>query len=144
MNYNYDLKYNCSKFLDVRNLKEQVKKALCYQKLVWPFTVWLNCSSDLKNVSNSRSSALNFKIFSQSLDYFLSQKIKPILGTKYHYKPDLTFFLFFSLSFLFNQLLKLVKHANFNGNERVCGVFKFNISFSYHSFYPLWEGRCCP
>ena len=59
-NFNYD----CSIFLDVRNLQEQVKKALCYQKLFWPFTVWINRSSDLKNFANSWPSASNFKSFS--------------------------------------------------------------------------------
>ena len=28
----------------MRNLQEQVKKAFCYQKFFWPFTVWINCS----------------------------------------------------------------------------------------------------
>ena len=32
----------------MKNLQEQVEKAFCYQKLFWPFTVWTNCSSDLK------------------------------------------------------------------------------------------------
>ena len=58
---------NCSNLLDLRNLQEQVKKAFCYQKLFWPFTVWMNCSSDLKNFANSWPSALNFKSFSRSL-----------------------------------------------------------------------------
>ena len=66
----YDLNYNCSNLLDMRNLQEQVKKAFCYQKLFWPFTVWINCSSDLKNFANSRPSASNFKSFSQSLEQF--------------------------------------------------------------------------
>ena len=35
----------------MRNLQEQVKKAFSHQKLFWPFTVWMNCSSDLKNIS---------------------------------------------------------------------------------------------
>ena len=52
----------------MRNLQEQVKKAFCYQKLFWPFTVWINCSSDLKNFANPRPSASNFKSFSQSLE----------------------------------------------------------------------------
>ena len=39
---------NCSNLVDMRNLQEQVKKAFCYQKLFWPFTAWINCSSDLK------------------------------------------------------------------------------------------------
>ena len=54
----------------MRNFQEQVKKAFCYQKLFWPFTVWINCSSDLKNFANSRPSALNFKGFSRSLEQF--------------------------------------------------------------------------
>ena len=49
-NWNSD----CSNFLVMRNLQEQVKKAFCYQKLFWTFTVWINCSSDLKIFANSR------------------------------------------------------------------------------------------
>ena len=30
---------------DLRNLQEQVKKAFCYQKLFWPFTVWISFAS---------------------------------------------------------------------------------------------------
>ena len=58
----------------MRNLQEQVKKAFCYQKLFWPFTVWINCSSDLKNFANSQPSASNFKSFSQSLEQFCLTK----------------------------------------------------------------------
>ena len=54
----------------MRNLQEQVKKTFCYQKLFWPFTVWINCSSDLKNFANSQPSASNFKSFSRSLEQF--------------------------------------------------------------------------
>ena len=54
----------------MRNLPEQIKKAFCYQKLFWPFTIWINCSSDLKNFANSQPSALNFKSFTQSLEQF--------------------------------------------------------------------------
>ena len=61
---------SCFNLLDMRNFQEQVKKALCYQKLLWPFTVWKNCSSDLKNFANSRPSASNFKSFSWSLAQF--------------------------------------------------------------------------
>ena len=65
-----NLNSNCSNLLDKRNLQEQVKKAFCYQKLFWPFTVWINCSSDLKFFANSRPSASNFNFFSQSLKQF--------------------------------------------------------------------------
>ena len=58
---------NCSNFLDLRNLQEQVKKAFCYQKLFWPFTVQTNCFSDHKIFAHSAS---NFKSFSRSLEHF--------------------------------------------------------------------------
>ena len=61
---------NSSNLLYLRNLQEQVKQAFCYQKLFWPFTVWINCSNDLKNFANSRPSASNFKSFSRSLEQF--------------------------------------------------------------------------
>ena len=35
------------------NIQEQVKKAFCCQKWFWPFTVWTNCSSDLKSFTRS-------------------------------------------------------------------------------------------
>ena len=54
----------------MRNLQEQVKKAFCYQKFFWPFIVWINCSSDLKNFVNSWPSTSNFKSFSCSLEQF--------------------------------------------------------------------------
>ena len=52
------------------NLQEQVKKSFCYQKLFWPFTVWINCSSDLICFANSLPSASNFKSFFRSLEHF--------------------------------------------------------------------------
>ena len=54
----------------MRNLQEQVKKTICYQKLFWPFTVWTNRFSDLKHFANSRPSASNFKKKSRSLEQF--------------------------------------------------------------------------
>ena len=52
----FSLNSNCSNLLDLRNLKQTVKKAYCYQKLFWPFTVRTNCSSDLNFFANSRPS----------------------------------------------------------------------------------------
>ena len=66
----------------MRNLQEQVKKAFCYQKLFWPFSVWMNFSSDLKNFANPRPSASNFKIFSQSLEQFFLTVGQNNLGNK--------------------------------------------------------------
>ena len=64
------MNYNCSNLLNIRNFQEQVKKAFCCQKLFWPFTVWINCSSDLKFFANSRPSASKIKSFFQSLEQF--------------------------------------------------------------------------
>ena len=66
----FHMNYHCSNLLDMRNLQEQFKKALCYQKLFWPVTVWINCSCDFKNFANSRPSASNFKSFSWYLEQF--------------------------------------------------------------------------
>jgi hypothetical protein len=54
----------------MRNLQEHVKKAICYQKVFWPFIVWINCSSDLKKFANSWPSVSNFKSFSRLLEQF--------------------------------------------------------------------------
>ena len=59
-----------SNLSSLRNLTEQVKKAFCYLELFWPFTIWINCSGDLKNFANSRPPASNFKSFSQSKEQF--------------------------------------------------------------------------
>ena len=48
-----NLKSNCSYLSNLRNLQEQFKKEFCYQRCFWPFTVWINCSSDLKSFSRS-------------------------------------------------------------------------------------------
>ena len=69
--YNKNLSSNLLD-IEMRHLQEQVKKAFCYQKLFFPFTVWISCSSDLKFFSNSRPQASNFKFFSKSLQFFLT------------------------------------------------------------------------
>ena len=67
-----NLNSNCSNSSYLRNLKEQVKKAFCYQKLFWPFTVWTNCSSNLKFFSNSWPSSSNFNFISNNRTFFLT------------------------------------------------------------------------
>ena len=93
-----NLNSNCSNLFDMRNLQEQVKKAFCYQKLFWPFTVWINCSSDLKTFANSPPSVSNFKSLSLSLEQFFltvgqnnfGNKIVPFLGKLENFKIDST------------------------------------------------------
>ena len=50
----------------MRNLQEQIKKTFCYKTLFWPFTVWINCSSNLKNLAKFSA----FKCFSLSQEQF--------------------------------------------------------------------------
>ena len=72
--------YSCSNLLYLRNFQEQVRKAFCYQKLFWLFTVCINCSSDLKMFEISRPSASNFRSFSRSIEQFFHT----ILVAKYN------------------------------------------------------------
>ena len=46
------------------------KHSMYYPKLFWPFTVPINCSSDLKKFAISQPSASNFKSLSWSLEHF--------------------------------------------------------------------------
>ena len=62
------------------------KEAFCYQKLFWPFTVWINCSTDLNIFANSRLPASNFKSFSRSLEQFFLTVGQNNFGKKYHFQ----------------------------------------------------------
>ena len=62
---------------------EQVKKAFCYQKLFLSFTVWMNCSSDLKKIANywpstfKSSHVVNFTLISNlATDYIQKRRGK--------------------------------------------------------------------
>ena len=73
---NFD--YNCSNFIDMRKLQEEVKKALGYQKLFWPSSIWMNCSSDLKNFAFSiefqKFFSITRTIFSHSKGQIISKR----------------------------------------------------------------------
>ena len=124
---------NCSNLLDTRNLQEQVKKAFCYQKLFWPFTVWITCSSDLKIFANSRPSASNFKSFSQSLEFFFLTVGQNNFGNKipFFQPQDLwrQYFLIWVWRKIFNSitsyLLRLESHTAY-GNPQI--LFEYLLS----------------
>ena len=63
-----NLNSNCSDLLDLRDLQEQVKKKHSVIKNCSEFS--LNFSSDLKFFANFEPSALKFKSFSQSIEYY--------------------------------------------------------------------------
>ena len=62
--------------------------------MFWPFTFWINCSSDLKNFANSWPSASNFQSFSRSLEQFFltvgqinfGNKIPFLIHSSQHYQ----------------------------------------------------------
>ena len=89
------MNFNCSDLSYKRNLQEQVKKAYCYQKLFWPFPVWINCSSDLKIFANSWLSASNFKSFSRSLEQFFLTVSQNNFGNKIPFLSISDFYYFF-------------------------------------------------
>jgi hypothetical protein len=55
----------------MRNLPEQVKKTLCYQKLFWPFTVWISCSSDREKLLKFKAEGRECAKFLRSLEQFI-------------------------------------------------------------------------
>jgi hypothetical protein len=81
------LNSNCTYLFDMRNLQEEVKKLFCYQKLFWPFSVWINCSSDLKNFANSWPSASNFKSFSRPIEQEKMQYISILFIPEFFFCP---------------------------------------------------------
>ena len=50
---NSNLNYDCSSEFYLRNLQEQVRKNIVFQKFFLPFTVQRNCASDFKTFANS-------------------------------------------------------------------------------------------
>ena len=84
-----------SNLLVLRNIQQQVKKAFCYQKLFWPFSVWANCSNDHKIFANSWPSAMIFKSFSRLLRQFFLTVGQSSFGNKIPIVSSL-FFLFFA------------------------------------------------
>ena len=107
-----NLKSNCStNWLILRNLQEQVKKAFCYQKLFWPFTVWMNCCK-------FSAFSLKFqKIFSITRTIFSHSRF----GNKIPYK---------STTFFMNILCFNVCKKSF---EVTCLIkFAFPFFFDHH------------
>ena len=89
--------------------RNKLKKAFCYQKLFWPFNVWMNCSSDLKKFANSRPSASNFKSFSRSLEQFFLTAGQNNFGNKISFLLCTCFFLGYSSFTILVQKSALLK-----------------------------------
>ena len=96
----------------MRNLKEQVKKTFCYQKLFWPFTVWVNCSSNLKIFANSWPSSSNFKSFFSITRTIFSPLGQKTFGNKIPMNNVLPFLSFGIFFFIKDSFLCLQSHQS--------------------------------
>ena len=89
--------------------------------MVWPFTVRINCSSDLKNFANSRPSASNSKKISWSLEQFFLTVGQNNFGNKIPFFDSLSYSDLSVNFFLpFNQYCVgwiLGKHAEFSSRN---------------------------
>ena len=103
------MKSNGSNLLYLRNLQKQGKKAICYHKWFWPFTVLTNCSCDLKTLADSWPSASNFKHFSRSLEQFFLTVGQNNFGNKipkqHTFKPNMSTFVIAKYFYNFSWIL---------------------------------------
>ena len=110
------MNFKCFNILDLRNLQEQVKKTFCFKICSdLAFTVWMNYSSDLKNVANSRPSNSNFKCFSHSLRQFFITVDQKIFGNKI---PMISRYLFFNDFLWMKKCSIILKIATYFHNYR--------------------------
>ena len=126
------MNFNCSTVLDLRNIQEQLKKAFCYQKWFWPFNVWTNCSSDLKNFANSRPSVSNFKRFSQSLEQFFLTVCQNNFGNKIPFLRK-----FMKTRILFQKRFQPIAHMGWVESSRLEGI-------STQATIPRVNNECLP
>ena len=129
----------------MRNLQEQVKKAFCYQKLFWPFTVWMNCSTDLKNVANSRPSASNFRKNSGSLEQVFLTVDKnnfcnniPFWGDKTNRRCQSSLIWVKTKADIEQTLFSLNVYSGKKSKKMVC-LRNSLILFDYHEYNPYWS-----
>ena len=101
--YSFVLFISNQSLLDLRNLQNKLKILLPKT-----FTVWTNCSSDLKIFANSQPSASNFKKNSRSLEqFFLTVGDTIYFSIFTWYKPDsIQFSRFLQTFFVIYSFLK--------------------------------------
>ena len=119
-----------------------------FQKLYWPFTVWINCSgSDLKTFANSGPSAWNFKSFSRSLEQFFLTVGQNNFGNKITFlkKPNKVYYLascsswqawaksFSNASFSMSSILALILGSSIEleiilAFQKLCSLLNFSFS----------------
>ena len=108
-----------------------------------PFTVWINCSSDLKHFANSLPSASNFKSFSRSLEQFFLTTPgqnnfgnKILISTSWHVKfaklRSLTLYNLYYIGSTYTDYL----NPWYSGNDH------YNVSPTYLEKWPFARKFC--
>ena len=114
--------------LDMRNCRKKLKKIFCSQKLFWPFTIWINCSSDLKqtrnNFSCSRSEQFWYQNTISHCVVAIRRQTMPVPFSNATPPPFITFeLILYSMKFSlevrlqFQKLLKKSAFQNFYGRS---------------------------
>ena len=107
-----------------------------YFVTLWPFTVWINCSSDLTNLENYQPSAWNFKSFSQSLEQFFLTVGQNNFGNKKYHCFDLFVEMIFAFTFTTISNDSIAKHTCFYSWSILLYTHKEEtITFQYNSKY---------
>jgi hypothetical protein len=104
--------------------------------LLWPFTVQINCSSELKSFANSRCSASSFSWSLEKVFVTVGQN-----KTKYHcceniYEQKEHY----SFAFLWQVVTIMAKMSNFCHSKRTKSVSQFHLK---HPSRILWSISTC-
>ena len=83
--------------------------------MFWHFTVWINCSSDLKKFANHSPSAKNYKSFSRSLEQFFLTVGQNNFGNKIPF--------FWKFKKRLNNAWVLKKSYRFLSNHTECNIW---------------------
>ena len=87
----FQFEFKFFKFIESEKPPGTSEKAICSQILFWPFTVWINCSSDLKNSRTSASNLLITRtICSHSRSEQFGQQNPKSTNKSYQSKTDFT------------------------------------------------------
>ena len=116
----------------MRNLQEQVKKAFCYQKLFWLFTVWINCSSDRKILLKSEAEGREFAKVLRSLEQFFLTVGQNNFGNK------IPFFLIIIIQWwLYAERIHFwnLQLEIWQSHEYLSAICLFDLSFRHFGFF---------
>ena len=100
-----------------------------FQKLFWPFTVQINCSSDLKKFSNSRSLASSFfrNFFFITRTIFLTVFQNNLISSNEMFSISGQFWIWHQIQLIF-MWRGLKKRKAFRGNIKALEIYRLDIT----------------